>query len=126
MPCKDRKKQGEAHREAQKRYRQRVSRKNSDTQSDTRDTRDTQSDTVVTPNADVSDTIVTPISDTVNLLVSDTLSDTKSDTVNPVYFKYGNRDLGEIYDTCKEKFHRDIEEQVKLMEVLANGRVQTV
>ena len=55
--------------------------------------------------ASISDTVVTPI----------------SDTVNPVYFKYGGRDLGEIYDTCKEEFHRDIEEQATLMEVLANG-----
>ena len=54
----------------------------------------------------------------------DTISDTRdtiSDTVNPVYFKYGSRDLGKIYDTCKEEFHRDIEEQAKLMEVLADG-----
>ena len=93
MPYKDRKKQREAHREAQKRYRQRVSRKVS---LSLRDTRDTQ---------------------------SDTNGDTVSDTVNPVYFKYGSRDLGEIYDTCKEEFHRDIEEQAKLMEILANGRV---
>ena len=56
-------------------------------------------------SASISDTVVTPI----------------SDTVNPVYFKYGGRDLGEIYDTCKEEFHRDIEEQATLMEVLANG-----
>ena len=95
MPYKDQERQKEAHREAQKRYRQRVSRKASDTLSDTiSDTRDTQ---------------------------SDTQSDTNSDTVNPVYFKYGGRDLGEIYDTCKEEFHRDIEEQATLMEVLANG-----
>ena len=53
--------------------------------------------------------------------ISDTVVTLISDTVNPVYFKYGGRDLGEIYDTCKEEFHRDIEEQATLMEVLANG-----